>query len=369
VNPARRRVRSLEGDRGFTLIELMVVVLVIAILLAIAIPTFLGARTRGQDAVAKTAVRSAAESISANWSGTGAIPDPTTMITEDASLAYVSGASTSANIVSMAVSGSTVNLAVRADSGRCITGVLTTSGLTMGSTNASPCQAAGSVTAPSLPGLIAWYDASDATTVTAPSGTVSTITDKSGNGNTAAASLGSVAYVTAAQNGLSTLRFNGSSTLVAPHSASLNLSGNGLTIVVAYKASSVSASYAFINKENTWEVGENGSGAGWTAAVQGGCWTWVGSYAATRNQWHTNTFRYSPSWLFTVDSGAVQTAASPCGSNISPTSNPLTLGGRSSGSTPTLTGDIGEVMIWNRSLTDAENDQVRTYMKAKWGTP
>jgi type IV pilus assembly protein PilA len=48
-----------EDDEGFTLIELMVVVLIIAILIAIAIPTFLGARQRAQDRAAQSNVRNA----------------------------------------------------------------------------------------------------------------------------------------------------------------------------------------------------------------------------------------------------------------------------------------------------------------------
>ena len=48
-----------HDDAGFTLIELMVVVLVIAILLAIAVPTFLGARERSQDRAAQSSLRNA----------------------------------------------------------------------------------------------------------------------------------------------------------------------------------------------------------------------------------------------------------------------------------------------------------------------
>jgi type IV pilus assembly protein PilA len=44
-------------EDGFTLIELMVVVLIIAILIAIAIPTFLGARARAQDRAAQSSLR------------------------------------------------------------------------------------------------------------------------------------------------------------------------------------------------------------------------------------------------------------------------------------------------------------------------
>ena len=87
--------RKRENEEGFTLIELMVVVLIIAILLAIAIPTFLGAQNRAKDRGAQSNLRNsltAAKTIATDTEGVFSSVSHTSLNAAEPSITHVDSA-------------------------------------------------------------------------------------------------------------------------------------------------------------------------------------------------------------------------------------------------------------------------------------
>jgi type IV pilus assembly protein PilA len=112
-----------DDEDGFTLIELMVVVLIIAILLAIAIPTFLGARSKAQDRAAQSNLRNALTAEKTYYVDNQAYTDNTSsnLTSIEPSLTYAgsAGPSVVGTVYVESASATSVILAAKSASGTC----------------------------------------------------------------------------------------------------------------------------------------------------------------------------------------------------------------------------------------------------------
>jgi type IV pilus assembly protein PilA len=148
--------REREPEAGFTLIELMMVVLIIAILIAVLIPTFVGAKQRAQDRAMQVSMRNALTAAKVVYSDHGDYTEASVagLTAVEPSLTFVVAGSISPgpNVVSVNPASATyIVMAGQSRSGTCffLSDDESTSGVGVkyakgsGSCNASSAPAAG----------------------------------------------------------------------------------------------------------------------------------------------------------------------------------------------------------------------------------
>lgn len=226
-----------------------------------------------------------------------------------------------------------------------------------------------------ITGLQAWWDASDASTITESSGSVSQVDDKSGNSNHLTQSTGSSqpSLVSAAQNGLSVLRFDGFNDYLSHNVIASD--PTELTLICVVKSINGDAGNIWSHRDQASEVLQlnySGNPDQLRFTMRPNASFQQHIYVnAQLNTFATFGFVFNKtsSRYFVFTNKTKGSVATNDFSNETFTSTLNTLGasyynGSYSGN---FQGDICEVVIYNTALSDTDREAVEDYLIAKWG--
>lgn len=240
----------------------------------------------------------------------------------------------------------------------------------------------------SISGMVGWWDMSDQATlyqdftfttrVTADGQVIQGVRDKSGNGVHLTEGANPPTYKVGIQNGLSVARFDGVNDTLFNNTTAGALAS--FTVFIVHKVTSKSGTYDGVMTWGSPPAGGGGAGFKWItvgagAAVNPCIVDYTGSAEqAIRSATATD---FAGTWWIGIGDNTSTTTrifgtagtqldnATPGGGFAD--QGVVQLGNYNSGdSTAFMTGDFGEVMVFNRVLPDSERDSLRGNFRAKW---
>jgi hypothetical protein len=222
----------------------------------------------------------------------------------------------------------------------------------------------GSFDPTSIAGLQAWLKADAGTSTTTDGVAVSQWNDQSGNGRNFTQATGSLQplYKAAIFNGLPVVRFDGVDDFMAV-AAALETSNTSFFIVTSF--SKVTAFAAFFASSGTAANFRQNNLTGQIQITYNGGNTATATDISGARHVIGVQLPLGASGEIRVDGGA----ATAGGANVAAQAGTaLQLAANGSGGA-TMTGDVGEVLLYNSVLSAGNRQAVEAYLKAKWATP
>ena len=370
----------MRHDRGFTLVELLVVVVVLAVITAIAIPAFAAARTRAQDSAARSDLRTAFTTALTARTTTGTWPDAATLTATEPSLRTTTGTATTGTI-SIATAGDRFAATARSASGTCHRVSADATGTPTWSQDREVCTAA----------LVLAGGANLAALVLAVDANLMSTMAQDAAGTTAVSATGQRVCRWADSSAAGSHLVQATTTMCPTYGADavggfVNFATNGL--VQTTVTLSPDATILVVAQSNTSVWNHHG----WIASARG-----TNGFIIHPRQGNTGVVFYAGF----VGAGWIDLGQRAPASITAPTLYTLTMSGSNpvtgrfgiNGSTSVYSaavartsqsvlvtfgadGDLGragdgryrEILIFNRALTDSELTTVETHLRTKWGT-